>query len=183
MLKPTPGADGTPAFLQLDLQTHGSPAAGFGLTTYFASDATEIRLSVSAVVRRKPGGREILLMQRSDNGHWGLPGGYVEPGESVADACAREVQEETGWTVAVGRLVGVYSDPARQVIDYGDGARVQAVNLCFEAHALAEGEPTTPEETLQVAYFAPDALPEPFVPIHQIRLADAVAGAAEARVR
>ena len=183
MLKPTPGADGSPAFLQLDLQTLGSPAAGEGLTTYFASDPTEIRLSVSAVVRREPGGREILLMQRSDNGHWGLPGGYVEPGESVAEACAREVQEETGWTVAVGRLLGVYSDPDRQVIDYGDGARVQAVNLCFEAIALAEGEPTTPEETLQIGFFAPDALPGPFVPIHQIRVADASAGAVEVRVR
>ena len=46
-------------------------------------------------------------MQRSDNGHWGLPGGYVEPGESVVAACAREVQEETGWAVEVGRLLGV----------------------------------------------------------------------------
>ncbi len=66
MLKPTPGADGNRAFLQHDLHTHGSPAAGDGLTTYFSNDATGTRLSVLAVVRRKPGGREILLMQRSD---------------------------------------------------------------------------------------------------------------------
>jgi ADP-ribose pyrophosphatase YjhB (NUDIX family) len=153
------------------------------LTTYFASDPTEIRLSVSAVVRREPGGREILLMQRSDNGHWGLPGGYVEPGESVVDACAREVQEETGWRVEVGRLCGVYSDPSRQVIAYADDCRVQAVNLCFDARALAPGQPTTPEETLQTGFFAWDALPEPFVPIHQIRLADAFEGGAGARIR
>jgi ADP-ribose pyrophosphatase YjhB (NUDIX family) len=153
------------------------------LTTYFASDPTEIRLSVSAVVRREPGGSEILLMQRSDNGQWGVPGGYVELGESVVDACAREVREETGWTVEVGRLVGVYSDPARQVIDYGDGRRVQAVNLCFDALAVAPGEPSTPEETLAIGFFARDALPEPFVPIHQIRVSDALEGAAEARIR
>jgi len=183
MLKPTPGADGIRAFLQHDLHSHGNSAAGHGLTTYFASNPTEIRLSVSAVVRREPGGCEILLMQRSDNGHWGLPGGYVEPGESVVEACAREVQEETGWTVEVGRLLGVYSDPARQVIDYGGGSRVQAVNLCFDARALEPGEPTTPEETLRIEFFARDALPEPFVPIHQIRLSDAFEGAAGTRIR
>ncbi len=92
----------------------------------------------------------------------------------MREATAREVKEETGVSVDVGRLVGVYSDPERQVIDYGDGRRVQAVNLCFEAVALAEGERTTPEETLDQGYFKGDALPEPFVPIHKIRLEDAL---------
>jgi ADP-ribose pyrophosphatase YjhB (NUDIX family) len=149
------------------------------VSTYFASDPTDIRLSVSAVVWRDAGpARELLLMRRSDNGHWGLPGGYVEPGESVAEAVAREVMEETGVHIAVGRLVGVYSDPARQVIDYGAGRRVHAVNLCFEARALAQGEPTTPHETLELGYFGVAALPEPFVPIHTIRIEDAVGGGA-----
>ena len=87
-------------------------------------------------------------MQRADNGHWGLPGGYVECGESVSDAAAREVYEETGVEIEVGRLIGVYSDPGRQVIAYAGGDRVQAVNLCFEGRAVGQGEPTTPEETL-----------------------------------
>ena len=78
-------------------------------------------------------------MQRSDNGCWGLPGGYVEPGETVVEATAREVMEETGYRVEVGRLIGVYSDPARQVVEYPDGHRVQAVNLCFEAVAGEKG--------------------------------------------
>jgi ADP-ribose pyrophosphatase YjhB (NUDIX family) len=153
------------------------------LTTYFASDPTELRLSVSAVVVRVAGAREILLMQRSDNGHWGLPGGYVNLGESVRTAVEREVREETGWAIEAGRLVGVYSDPARQVIDYGGGRRVQAVNLCFEARALAPGEPGTPHETLATGFFAWDRLPEPFVPIHRIRIQDAFAGVDAARVR
>ena len=100
-------------------------------------------------------------MRRSDNGHWGLPGGYVEAGESVTDAVAREVFEETGVRIEVGRLVGIYSDPKRQVIEYGAGRRVQAVNLCFEARAVAQGEPTTPHETLELGYFPLEALPEP----------------------
>ena len=153
------------------------------MTTYFATDPTELRLSVSAVVRRAAGAHEILLMRRSDNGCWGLPGGYVEAGESVTDAAAREVAEETGWRVEVGRLVGVYSDPARQVIAYSDGRRVQAVNLCFEALAVEPGRATAPQETLEVGFFAWDALPQPFVPIHEIRISDCFAADAAARVR
>ncbi len=152
-------------------------------TDYFATDPTAIRLSVSAVVWSGDSPARLLLMQRSDNGHWGIPGGYVEAGESVADAAAREVLEETGVRIRVGRLIGVYSDPARQVIAYPDGARVQAVNLCFEARAEGQGTPSTPEETLDQGYFDPGALPEPFVPIHQIRIRDALAGESPAYVR
>lgn len=153
------------------------------MTTYYAADPTELRLSVSAVVRSEPGAREILLMRRSDNGLWGLPGGYVDAGESVAQAVAREVLEETGWRIQTGRLIGVYSDPARQVIDYGDGHRVQAVNLCFEALAREPGTPTTPHETLETGFFAWDALPEPFVPIHTIRVQDAFRGDPHVHIR
>jgi ADP-ribose pyrophosphatase YjhB (NUDIX family) len=149
------------------------------VSRYFASDPTDIRLSVSAVVwRESPAGRELLLMRRSDNGHWGLPGGYVEAGESVSEAVAREVFEETGVKIAVGRLIGVYSDPARQVIEYGPGRRVHAVNLCFEAQPVGQGEATTPDETLELGYFPPEALPAPFVPIHTLRIEDAVGGGA-----
>ncbi len=122
-------------------------------------------------------------MQRADNGHWGLPGGYVERGESVSEAAVREVFEETGVEIEVGRLIGVYSDPERQVIAYPGGDRVQAVNLCFEGRPVGQGEPTTPEETLATGYFASGALPEPLVPIHEIRIQDALAGAAVTAVR
>ncbi len=91
--------------------------------------------------------------------------------------------EETGYRVEVGRLIGVYSDPARQVVEYPDGARVQAVNLCFEAVAGEKGEPTTPQETLAVGFFAPSELPDPFVPPHEIRIADVSSGDLAARVR
>jgi ADP-ribose pyrophosphatase YjhB (NUDIX family) len=156
---------------------------------YFASDPTELGLSVSAMVWRAG---ELLLMRRSDNGFWGLPGGFVELGESVAAATRREVAEETGWEVEVGRLIGVYSDPATQVVDYGrkkgpgpDGGerRIQVVNLCFHAEAKAQGAPTTPDETLEMGFFGVEVLPEPFVPIHAIRIEDGLAGRAEAAIR
>ena len=153
------------------------------MTTYFATDPTEVRISVSAVVRRNEDSREILLMRRSDNRHWGLPGGYVEPGESVVVATAREVREETGYEISVGRLVGVYSDPSTQVIEYDDRRRVQAINLCFTAVAGAKGAPTTPDETLDVGFFDAEELPQPFVPIHQIRVSDAARGSLEVLVR
>jgi ADP-ribose pyrophosphatase YjhB (NUDIX family) len=162
------------------------------VTRYFASDPKELRLSVSAVVWRSAPGpandegagpRQLLLMQRSDNAHWGLPGGYVEPGESVTNAAAREVLEETGVRVSVGRLVGVYSDPAMMVVEYAGGRRVHAVNLCFEAAPVGTGAATTPDETLATGYFALDALPEPLVPIHRVRIEDAAAGATTVQVR
>ena len=153
------------------------------MSRYFATDPHELRLSVSAVVWRDANRRELLLMQRSDNAHWGLPGGYMEPGESIDAATAREVREETGVRVEVGRLIGVYSNPAIQVIEYPDGRRVQAVNLCFEAVPVEVGVATTPDEVLATGYFAVDALPEPLVPIHRVRIEDAVAGGSAAKLR
>ncbi|CAG0970369.1 ADP-ribose pyrophosphatase [Myxococcaceae bacterium] len=148
------------------------------MTKYLASDPEELRASVSAVVWRAVGSRELLLLRRSDNGHWCLPGGGIEPGESVVDATRREVREETGFEISLGRLVGIYSDPSFMVVEYEDGRRVHYVNLCFEAHAVgAPGAIGTPEETLEVGFFAHDSLPEPFVPIHHVRIRDALARA------
>lgn len=160
-----------------------------GHPKYFASDPTELGLSVSAVVWRED---RVLLMRRSDNGRWGIPGGFVEVGESVAEAARREVAEETGWVVEIEGLIGVYSEPETSVVDYGQrkGAgpggtdrRIQVVNLCFAARALTPGTPTTPDETLDLDFFAPSALPDPFVPIHAIRLEDGLARRAEAAIR
>jgi ADP-ribose pyrophosphatase YjhB (NUDIX family) len=151
------------------------------MTQYFAKDPESIGLSVSAMVWRSG---KFLLMRRSDNGHWGLPGGFVEPGESISDAARREVFEETGWSIKLGGLIGVYSDPATQVVDYRSSrGRVQVVNLCFRAEAVEQGEPTTPGETLEMGFFTADSLPSPFVPIHSVRIEDGMAGRAEAVVR
>jgi len=60
--------------------------------------------------------RRVLLIRRGHPpyaGSYALPGGFVEIGETVEEACRREALEETGIKVDVLRLVGVYSDPAR----------------------------------------------------------------------
>ena len=97
--------------------------------------ALGVRPSVSAVIFDRRG--RLLLQQRSDGGQWGLPGGSVEIGESLADAVRREVHEETGLDVTVRRLIGVYSDPALQVVRYPTGHVWHYVGVCFECRATS----------------------------------------------
>jgi 8-oxo-dGTP pyrophosphatase MutT (NUDIX family) len=132
--------------------------------------ALGVRPAVSAVIRDRRG--RLLLQQRSDGGQWGLPGGSVEIGESVRDALVREVREETGLAVAVGRLIGVYSAPDLQVVRYPDGNVWHYVSLCFEC-AVRGGTLTTCDETLALAWVPPGRLPPTLLPNHRIRIRDA----------
>ncbi len=94
---------------------------------------------------------KILLTRRTDNGRWCLPGGAMEPGECLTECCAREVEEETGLQVKVGRLIGIYSTPHR-IIEYADGDRKQLVAHSFEAEVIG-GELTLSDETTEYGYF------------------------------
>jgi ADP-ribose pyrophosphatase YjhB (NUDIX family) len=96
--------------------------------------------------------KKILLTRRSDNGLWCLPGGALIPGESVAEACVREVVEETGLEVRILRLIGVYSDPNR-IVEYSDGHRCQIVALNFEAEVTG-GELKITPETQAYGYYS-----------------------------
>lgn len=71
-------------------------------------------LTVDVVIRFPNG--EIVLVKRKNEpfqGKWALPGGFVEVGETVENAAKREGQEETGLTVELEGLLGVYSSPER----------------------------------------------------------------------
>ena len=96
--------------------------------------------------------QKILLTRRDDNGRWCLPGGWMEPGESASEACAREVLEETGLVVEVGRLTGVYSSPHRLAI-YKDGSAFQSVVLNFAA-VPTEGKISLSDETTACGYYS-----------------------------
>jgi ADP-ribose pyrophosphatase YjhB (NUDIX family) len=145
-----------------------------------AERALGVRTAVSAVIFDRRG--RLLLQQRSDGGQWGLPGGSVEIGESVHDAVIREVREETGLRVTVRRLVGVYSDPARQVVRYPDGNVWHYVSLCFEC-TVGGGALTTGDETLALTYAPRTRLPATLLPNHRIRIRDACTRRSAAFVR
>ena len=142
--------------------------------------AKEIRPSVAAIIRNADG--EVLLQRRSDNGLWGLPGGSVEIGESVTTAIAREVREETGLVVEVGRLVGVYSDPSFQVVRYKDGNVVHYINTLMTCRIVG-GALQTCDETLELKFFDPARLPGDMLRTHRIRLEDAIANRPEGFIR
>jgi len=125
--------------------------------------ATAVRPSVSAVIR--DAAAHVLLGRRADSREWGLPGGNVEIGESVTEAIRLEV--------AVMRLVGVYSDPAWQVVRYPDGRVIHYVTSLFECRVTGGTLATSPE-TLELGYFDPSALPQDTVPLHRVRIADAL---------
>ena len=109
----------------------------------------KLRLGVSVILFNQDG--KFLLTQRTDNGQWCLPGGGMEPGESAAEACEREVLEETGLSVRVRRLVGIYSH-SDQLIVYPDGGRFQIVALHFEAK-ITSGKLGLSNETSDFGYF------------------------------
>jgi ADP-ribose pyrophosphatase YjhB (NUDIX family) len=139
-----------------------------------------IRPGVAAVIFD---GERVLLQRRDDNGRWGLPGGGVDPGESVRTAVVREVREETGLDVEPLRLIGVYSDPANhQVITYPDGNVIHYVSAVFEC-AIRGGVLACGAESLDLGFFAPDALPDDTLPVSRIRIVDALARQVGAFVR
>jgi ADP-ribose pyrophosphatase YjhB (NUDIX family) len=126
--------------------------------------------------------QKVLLTRRTDNGRWCLPGGQMEAGESVIEACVREVREETGLQVRIVRLLGVYSDPHR-LVEYADGNRYHVVALNFEAETVA-GDLTLSDETTEFGYFSQDELGRiDIMNPHVERLLDAFAARSEVVVK
>jgi ADP-ribose pyrophosphatase YjhB (NUDIX family) len=140
-----------------------------------------IRPGTCAAVFNERG--EILLQRRADNGFWSMPGGAIDPGESVEQGALREVGEETGLQVRMVRLVGVYSDPRNYMIThYPGGDIVHNVSLCFVCERVA-GTLQLSDESTDIGYFPVEALPEPMMPSHLIRLKDVLAQRPEPFIR
>lgn len=100
---------------------------------------------------------EILMIRRTDNGNWALPGGAIEMNESVADAAVRETFEETGVRAEVTGLLGIYSDP-RHIIHFTSNDEVRREFSVVLAARPVGGEPTLSEESSEVRWVAPGDL-------------------------
>lgn len=134
----------------------------------------ELRVGCSATIFDEKR-EKVLLTKRADNGRWCLPGGHMESGESAAEACEREVLEESGLKVRVKRLIGVYSDPDQLVI-YSDGKKAFFVIMSFEADII-EGQLGLSDETTDVGYFSLAEMENmPMHGKHKIRVEDAQLG-------
>jgi ADP-ribose pyrophosphatase YjhB (NUDIX family) len=105
--------------------------------------------SVVALVFIEQDGSLLLAKQRYGRCYWSLPGGTMEPGEPIDETARREVKEETGLDIRVGRLVGLYSKPGEA-----------ALAVCFAGEVVG-GTLRPGHEISQCRFFPYDALPGP----------------------
>jgi 8-oxo-dGTP pyrophosphatase MutT (NUDIX family) len=125
-----------------------------------APEANSIVPAANAFVRNERG--DVLLIQRSDNGLWAMPGGGLDIGETIAATAERETLEETGYRVRVTGLIGIYTDPGN-VIAYDDGEIRQQFAISFRAQ-LEGGDLATSAESPAVRWVPLDELDA--LPIH-----------------
>jgi ADP-ribose pyrophosphatase YjhB (NUDIX family) len=119
-----------------------------------APAATSRKPSASVVIRNNRG--ELLLLRRADSGQWTIPTGALKKKETLTACAVRECREETGLTVELTGLVGIFSDP-RHRIAYDDGEVRVPVNICFHGQPVS-GELATDRESSEAAWVAPESL-------------------------
>jgi len=105
---------------------------------------------------------KVLLCHRRDYDLWNLPGGGLEKGESVSEGLKRELWEETGLTVKISKLIGIYNKPEKNEVIF-----------CFTCEKI-DGEITLNEEADQIEYFSIDKLPKNFPKKQKERIEDAM---------
>ncbi|GHG29816.1 NUDIX hydrolase [Streptomyces zaomyceticus] len=116
-----------------------------------APKANSVVPSVTVVVRDDKG--RLLLIHKTDNDLWALPGGGHDIGERIGGTAVREVREETGIEVEVDNIVGLYTDPDH-VLAYDDGEVRQQFSICFRAHPVG-GSLRTSSESKEVRWVNP----------------------------
>lgn len=119
-----------------------------------APKANSIAVAVSAFIQDDEG--RILMIRRTDNDLYSIPGGQLELGETLAEAAVREVREETGIECEVTGVIGLYSNP-RHLIAYDDGEVRQEFSICFRAK-FNSGETRTSDESKEVAWLTPSQI-------------------------
>jgi 8-oxo-dGTP pyrophosphatase MutT (NUDIX family) len=117
-----------------------------------APTANSLVPSVNTIVRNEAG--DVLLIRRTDNDNWSLPGGAMDLGESLGEAAIRETLEETGIRVRLTGVSGIYTNP-RHVLEYTSNGEVrQEFSVVFIAEPLS-GEPTPSSESSHVEWVPP----------------------------
>jgi 8-oxo-dGTP pyrophosphatase MutT (NUDIX family) len=136
--------------------------------------ANSVVASVVAAVRNDDG--ELLMIHRTDNDLWALPGGGHDVGESISDTVVREVREETGIEVEVIGLLGIYTNP-KHVMAYDDGEVRQQFSISFSAKPIG-GRLATSSESRQVRWVNPADLDRLEIhPSMRLRIDHALRGA------
>lgn len=105
--------------------------------------------------------QRVLAIQRADNGEWQPPGGVLEHGETIEHGVMREVREETGVRVSVGRLTGVYKNMPRHV--------VALVFRCTPGNEI----PRPTDEAVAVRWLHLDEVARLMTPTFAVRVTDA----------
>lgn len=106
----------------------------------------------------------LLLVRRRDTGDWELPGGRVEPGESASEAAVRETAGESGVTVEITGMVGIYTDPGYCIADPRTGAVRQPFAVCFHARPRSGSPRGDRGETSDARWVGVNDIPA--LPIH-----------------
>ena len=118
-----------------------------------AGDRTLLFVGARSLVR--DGAGRILLIKRSDNGHWSLPAGAMELGESIAECAIREVCEESGLTATDVTLFALFSGAEYTTTNmYGD--RYQVFSHAFLVDAWSGDLQRVTEETTDARFLTPE---------------------------
>ena len=94
---------------------------------------------------------DILMIRRTDNDNWAVPGGAIDLGESVAQAAVRETREESGVECEITGIVGIYSDPKHVLLYTSNGEVRQEFSIVLTAQRLS-GQPTPSSESSEVRW-------------------------------
>ena len=117
-----------------------------------APKANSLVPSVNVVVVNDAG--DILMIRRSDNENWAVPGGAIDLGESMTHAAIRETKEESGIDCEITGLVGIYTDPKHVILYTSNGEARQEFSILLTARPTG-GAPTPSDESTEVRWVKP----------------------------